>query len=297
MKFALYSDLHYRSTVPEARLDDYLSNQDKLITWLSEEFKDYIHIVGGDVTHYPRERSEPLTFAIELAKKVPVMYGVWGNHDLLYHSMELRHKTTLGALETIGKFKSLSEEPTVFAETADFGPVYVYGYHYGDEIKHITRPRKGTTIAVYHGMVLQGPDPFVSGHQAVDLLSEYPEYDIILTGDNHKQFVVTDGERVLINPGSLKRDNADQVDHRPMVFTFDAETNIMDRIPVPVDDDILDRAHLDAVVQRNERLEKLADRFKEAKEITLDFYDNVLSYLKENDVEDGAELRVLEWIS
>jgi predicted phosphodiesterase len=302
MKFVLYADAHFRSTVPEARLDDYLANQDKTMKWLKEEFYDYTHIVAGDIVHLARERSEPLTFAYELSLKLPHMVGVWGNHDLLYHNRELTHKTTLGMLERMGIFTALPDDgtPVVFAEEDTFGPVRIFGFHYGQEMEKPKLPkgkRNGTNIAVYHGMVLQEEDPHINGVTANELLENFPEYDIILTGDNHKQFVVVNDNRILINPGSLKRDNADQVDHNPMVFTYDSETNKVDRVPVPIEDDIIDREHLDVKIQRDERLEKLADKFQEARGITLDFYDNVVLYLKDNDVSDTTELRVLEWIS
>lgn len=302
MKFAMYADLHLRSTVPEARLDDYLKNQDAILSWLKTEFGDHVHIVAGDVFHLARERAEPLTFAYEMSMKLPKMYGVWGNHDLLYHNTELSHKTTLGILERMGVFTSLPNDdtPMVFGEDTAFGPVRIFGFHYGQEIAKIKRPegrQKGINIAVYHGMVLQEANPHVAGLMAKDILADHPEFDIILTGDNHKQFMVVDGDRVLINPGSLKRDNADQIEHRPMIFTYDSETNKVDRVPVPIDNDLLDREHLDVKEQRDERLEKLADKFQEARGITLDFYDNVIMYLKDNRVDDATELRVLEWIS
>lgn len=298
MKFVMYGDMHLRSTVPEARLDDYLANQDAVLKWLRETFSDHIHLCSGDVFHLARERSEPLTFAYEMARKLPEMHGVWGNHDLLYHSPEMKHKTTLGIMELINKFHSLpSGEPLVFAEDDAFGPVRVYGFHYGEEITHNKNYRKGTSIAIYHGMVLDEENAHVKGLMGRDILNEFPEYDIILTGDNHKQFVIADDSRVLINPGSLKRDNADQVDHVPFVFTYDSETNKVDKFSVPIENDILDREHIEIKEQRDERLEKLSERFQEAKDITLDFYDNVMSYLESNEVRDETKLRVLEWIS
>jgi len=296
MKFMFYADAHLRSTVPEARLDDYLANQDALLLWMKETFSDYVHLSAGDTVHLARERAEPITFATEMCKKIPPFYGIWGNHDLLYHNYDLRNKTTLGILSMVGVFNEIID-PVVFAEDDSFGPVTVYGYHYGQEIQHVNKGRKGINIALFHAMVMQEPHPHIEGYLAEDLLKEFPEYDIIITGDNHKQFVVSYDGRVLINPGSLKRDNADQVDHVPRIFTYDAETNEVGSVAVPTDNDIIDREHLDVVEQRDSRLEALSEKFKEARNITLDFYDNVIMYLRENDVSDGAELRVLEWIS
>lgn len=297
MKIVMYADQHFRSDKPEARLDDYQNTQDKLIDWLDTEFKDHIHICAGDVVHRARERKDQIGFALYLASKLHPFYGVAGNHDLLYHSMDLIDKTTLGVLERAGVYKPLSHEnPLVLKDDSYLETVYVHGFHYGEEIQHAPKLRSGVRIAVYHGMVTQTEEPFLKGITAPQLLKEFPEYDIILTGDNHKQFIVVDGDRAVINPGSLKRDNADQADHVPRVFVFDPTNKTMTAVDVPTDDDVLDRTHLEIVEQRNERLEHLTEKFTEARSITLDFHENVINYLAENDVDDDVELTVLEWL-
>lgn len=290
-KFLMCADLHFRSTVPEARLDDYLENQDKLIEWLrSYEEKGYIILCSGDVVHYPRERARPIHFANYLYNKLPKMIGALGNHDLLYHKQELLSETTMGLLVDAGKYDTRSQR---------IDNVELNIFHYGQEIEHTVKNKAletTTRIAIYHGMVTQEPNPFFEGEVAENLLDKFPEYDIILTGDNHEGFVVAKDDRVLINPGSLKRDTASQIEHKPFVYLFDSDTKKLEAVPVPIENDIISRDHLEKKQERDERLEKLSDKFVEVQDITLDYRQNIFEALKVNKITEEVELRLLKWM-
>jgi predicted phosphodiesterase len=48
-------------------------------------------------------------------------------------------------------------------------------------------------------------NPAIDYILADDLLNELSNFDVIITGHNHKHFIVQQGNRILINPGSLSR--------------------------------------------------------------------------------------------
>lgn len=292
MKIAMIGDLHFRSTVPEARLDDYLDNQDKLIKFLKKISEDHTIICSGDVVHRARERQDALGFTNYLIDTLPYMWGILGNHDLLDHSFSQLNKTTMGTLINASSYGLLSADTVLELERG----VYAYGFSYGVEIQHNKVYKDNTNIAVYHGMVMEEPNDFFDGHIALDLLKEFPEYDIILTGDNHKGFVVEHEGRILINPGSLKRDTADQIDHVPYVYTYDTITKKLDKIPVPIENDIISRDHLEAKKERDARIEALSEKFGEVRTINLDYFDNVINFMKQTKVEDWTQDRVKEWM-
>ena len=56
-------------------------------------------------------------------------------------------------------------------------------------------------------------------------LEKQKEFDLILTGDNHQSFCITSNGRWLLNPGSMMRMRADQVDHNPIVGIYDTLEN------------------------------------------------------------------------
>jgi predicted phosphodiesterase len=291
-KFIMSSDPHLRPDTPEARLDDYLESQKKIIELLRHYVEDlgYIALCSGDVTHRARERKEPVTFVNFLLENLPLMYGVEGNHDELYHSSDHLRHTTLGSLVFANKYKRIEHEV--------FGNVHVYGYGYGKKIQHVGRgnAQDFVNIAVYHGMVLQERNPFFDGLIAEDILKEFPEYDIILTGDNHKTFVVSLDNRVLINAGSWKRDSVDQIDHKPVMFTFDSFTRKIDIVPIPTDNDIISTEHIEKEKARNERLETLSDTFKEVRNITLDYENNLYNFYEENKTEQDVQRKIETWM-
>jgi len=294
MKFAFTADEHFRSTVPTSRKDDYLDNQHSLIMWLDELSKEYTLITSGDTVHHARERSKPIDFVNYLMKNLPHRYGVLGNHDLLYHSMDTLDSTTMGALIQAGKFTVMDASK----EIVKLDNVQFHGFSYGQEIKPPTH--KGysnvSNIAVYHGYVTEKPNEFIEGKVAIDLLKSFPQYDIILTGDNHQGFFVEYEGRVLINPGSLKRDNADQINHQPYVYTYDSVTKKVDRIPVDISKDVITKDHIEKEQERNERLETLSDKFLEVRGVTLDFQQNLVNFFEMNNTDFEIRSRVLEWV-
>ena len=287
-KIAMTADLHFRSTIPEARMDDYLENQDNLLKWLkSFENDGYRFLCSGDVVHFARERANPLGWVNYLYNHLPTMDGCLGNHDLLYHRIDNLPDTTMGMLIDSGRYS---------IENIMEKDYEVHFFHYGQRIQH-TKPKSSKTlIAVYHAMVTQEPNPFFEGEIAEDLLTEFPEYDIILTGDNHEGFVVAKDERVLINPGSLKRDTAAQIDHKPHIYLYDTETQELTATPVPIENDIISVDHIEKVKERDDRLEKLSDKFEEVRDVTLDYHENIMKAIEANSSRDDVELRILRWL-
>ena len=297
MKLAFFADEHFRSTVPVARTDEYLENQHKLILWLGELSKTHTIITSGDTVHHARERAKPLDFANYLIKYLPHRYGVLGNHDLLYHNRELLDSTTMGNLINAGKFTVIPPEGVSLEEN-----LFLYGYSYGDEIKHLKplnplmAKKLQTHIAVYHGYVSMEENPMIDGKVAKDILKEFPEYDIILTGDNHQGFIVIDDGRVLINPGSIKKDNADQMEHTPTYYTYDTVSRKIDYFAIPDFGTVLVRDYLEKEEIRNKRLDALGEKFEQVKEITLDFEENLNMFCEHNNVNPDVHARVLEWM-
>lgn len=300
MKILMGADFHFRSSPPEARLDDYLESQQALMDWLRDTSKGYdLFLNSGDIVDSARERKDPLGWANYLAKNIPIMTGVLGNHDLLYHTTDTLDSTTMGTLINFGKYNVLKE--LHFLDQAV--GLSIYGFSYGEEIKNCPKkpegvaPRKDhVNICVYHGMVMEEPNPFFGGLIAKDMLAEFSNYDIILTGDNHKTFIVENEGRVLINPGSLKRDNASQLEHKPVLFTFDTDLKIMDKIEVPIENDILSREHLTIEKERDERIEALGEKFKEVQNITLEYDKNLEEFFQINNTQEDIQCHIYKWM-
>ena len=129
------------------------------------------------------------------------------------------------------------------------------------------------------------------------LLKKFPEYDLILTGDNHKPFVVEYEGRYLVNPGSMMRTTAAQVDHTPRVYLWYAESNKIDIHYLPITDDVVSREHL-LPTKKKEENEKRMDSFitalKNKKELKFSFRDNMNASLKTDPPKEEVEVKILE---
>lgn len=293
MKYILTADNHFQYNQPICRIDDFISAQIEKLQFLREIRDDHNAIIlnAGDLTHKSRVVKQEL-FSM-LLTHLPVMYGVAGNHDLMYHNLQYLMNSAIGVVISAGLYKYISKEQPVQIEND-----IIYGFSYG---QHIEKPQKiGTnkTIAIWHNMIYENNNDFTfgDGHYAKDILKKFPEYDYILTGDNHKTFLVEHNNRYLINPGSLTRDDAAQIDHRPCVWLLDSTNNTIDPIYIPIRENVISTAHLDIKKDRDARLEAFVETVNSNYEIGLTFEKNLDNYLSVNDVSEDVKKIIYECI-
>jgi len=82
----------------------------------------------------------------------------------------------------------------------------------------------------------------------------------------------------LVNPGSLMRSSADQIDHKPRVYLWWAENNQVEPVYLPVEQDVIDRTHIESQEVKDRRMESYISRMSEDVEIGLSFEENLKSY-------------------
>jgi len=242
----LTADWHLREDVPICRKDDFLQEQSNKLTQIRKLQEKYncpvLH--AGDLFHHWKPSPSLLSLALEhLPNK---MFVVYGNHDLPQHNLDLSYKSGVYTL-------SLAEALTVLSET-----------HWGEEPEEgsIVFPGKAKA-AIWHVMTYSGQAPFpgCSDLPAEDLLLKYRNYDLILTGHNHKPFVEQTHDRILVNPGSLTRQTADET-HDPVVYLWYAENNTVR--PVNLSDqpagNVITREHIERQEDKQKRFEALINK-------------------------------------
>ena len=121
-------------------------------------------------------------------------------------------------------------------------------------------------------------------------VKKFPQYDLILTGDNHKPFVVEHEGRILVNPGSMMRTTADQIDHKPRVYLWDGER--VEPVYLPIAKDVISREHIDIGKDRDHRIGAYVDRLNTRYEIGLDFKKNMVDHFKANRTRKEIKERV-----
>jgi DNA repair exonuclease SbcCD nuclease subunit len=266
----LCSDIHLReqTETPTCRTDDWWIAQWRKVQFIVSLQRKYecpvIH--AGDLFDHWKPSPHLLSNAIA---NLPDMFAtIYGQHDLPQHNLELAYKSGINTLAEAGKLEILD------------------GVHFGQF------PTKETThnkILVWHTFNFQGKPPWLGCEAlpASKLLKKYPEYDLIVTGDNHQSFVEEYEGRICVNPGSMMRMTADQQDFRPSVYLWYAETNTVERVYLPIEPDVISREHIDRKQERDNRLEAFVSRLNTEWEADVSFEENVNRMMEENSTADS----------
>jgi DNA repair exonuclease SbcCD nuclease subunit len=267
----LTSDWHLREDTPICRIDNYWETQWKKVDFIKDLQQKYdcpiLH--AGDLFDYWKPSPYLLS---ETIKHLPKQfYTIYGQHDLPQHNLELMNKSGIYCLEKADKLETMDD------------------VHYGKEPRGISSICCGLPtqkILIWHVMNYQGkkPWPDCPSPSSVKLMKKYPNYDLIVTGDNHKSFVEEYESRLLVNPGSLMRMDADQTDHKPCIYLWYAKTNTVEKVLLPFEPDVISREHIERVEKRNERIEAFVNRLNDDWEGTVSFEENLKRFEESNNI-------------
>lgn len=266
----LTSDWHAREDTPVGRTDDYLAAFLRKVDFISDLQKQYQCLVfhAGDL--FDNWKPSPNLLRLMIEHIPDKFYTVYGQHDVPQHSLDLVHKCGINCLVSAGKVNVLE------------------GSHWGmvpgvNQIS-IEVPQVDKRILVWHRYTYQGTKAIFSKIQdnAHAILSKYP-FDLILTGDNHKAFVEhyidkDERVRVLVNPGSIMRMDADQIDFKPRVYLWNAELNTVTPVYLPIEEGVISRTHLIKKAERESRLDAFINQLDTEFEGVADFEKNLETF-------------------
>lgn len=261
----LTADWHLRDTQPVCRTDNFWEAQWKKVQFilnLQNEHKCPI-IHAGDFFHTWKTSPYLLSKTMEhMNSKYPFL-TVYGNHDLPQHNLELAHKSGLHTLCMAGKLITLP------------------GGHWGD-IPAEVPVHQGVAVCHIFTYADKVSWPGCTAPSAKQILKKYPQYKLIVTGDNHTPFVVQYKDRLLVNPGSITRQTTDQQEHRPKVFLWYEETNDVVVMYLPIEKGVVTREHMAEKEARDERMEAFISKLKEEWDTTISFEQNMKEFLATN---------------
>ena len=299
MKFLLTGDIHSRVDQPIAIKTDYIEYQTKVFQWLDNLAKEYQAqiLCSGDVVHKANNR-----FTNELAHflmdNMPIMIGIAGNHDEPNHSLELMKNATLSQVIRQGKYYFIDDEIelrlnnhaketyAIIKEYLDNEGISLHGFSFGKQITIPTELTK-TNIAIYHGMVLDKKSKFLKGHDASILFKSFPEYELILTGDNHKKFIRKEKGRYLVNPGSLFVDDLSQNNYQPSVYLYDTDDRSLEEINVPLFDLEWNEDHIDDQKKKKD-FSAFVNVVNKDYDVKLDFKQTMENIITTNNIETNV---------
>ena len=289
----LTADIELRSFQPTCRTDDHWQAQERKIKWLKRLAKRHgCPILDAGDLFDKKMKSHPshelLCWAIE---NLPTpFYTIPGNHDLPGKSIENYSNSAMAVLEKSGIVN--------YCLNDDFDGIMLTGFPWGAKLES---PGRGfgeyRSVALVHAMVYEEFEPFPGcvGYSAKELMSLLPDFDLIVSGHNHQTFVREEKGRILVNPGSLMRNDADQVDHKPCVFLWYAEDNTIEQIFVPIEEGVISRDHIDVKKEKDNRLDAFVEKLGEQIVTGINFHENLVAAVADEAVSAGVENKVWKY--
>jgi len=291
----LTADIELRAFQPTCRTDDHWAAQERKIKWLCQlqMENDNCPIFDAGDLFDKRYKSNPshelLGWAMEnLPEK---FYTIPGNHDLPGKSIDNYSNSAMAVLERAGFLTALIDGYTII------GPGYsLTGYPWGFEIKNKIFAHSDIVkkVALVHAMVYEEFEPFPGcvGYSAKEVMDLLPDFDLIVCGHNHQTFTREKDGRVLVNPGSLMRNDADQIDFKPSVFLWFADTNTIKRVYVPIEEGVINRDYIDIKKAKENRLDAFVEKLGEQVVSGINFHDNLEAAVSDDLIAQGVRDKV-----
>lgn len=295
MKFLVTGDWHIDNFSIKTRKDNVLAaGMDKIgqIMQIAKSHNVAAILQPGDIFESHKANDFLKQYIINFLKsemaKVPV-YSVFGNHDLRYHSSNINN-TPLKVLDAAGVVRILKDMPLIYPQDR----VFIYGASWFEDIPIPNPKLQGTNILVLHKMIVDSKiwEGQVDHTYGKILLKKY-NYDLIVSGDNHKHFIMHSGigssigKKLLINCGSLLRTRIDQEDHRPCVYVYNTNPQegapVLEQVYLVIDkfENVIRVEEAVKIKAESERLKKFVDALKVDTKLTgINYRRNIKDWLK-----------------
>lgn len=277
-KYIVSADWHLRDDRPLCRKDvNWLGQQEDDLTFIVNEAnkRDAELIIAGDVYDVPRVSPSVSNMLVQVLSKATVpVHIIAGNHSLQYHNQENLMNSSIGALSLL---ENLGIRYYECVDNSEDG-IFEHAVQISDEITIIhtlTFPNKDS---VPFGAKAQAPE---------DLFKKYPT-KYLITGDYHRNFLASENDRLLINPGCINIQTADMLDYQPVIYYLDTDTSFVDVISIPVNREVLTDNHLTEKKERDNRITSFIETVKKHGMISLSFEDNLRKAITLNNVDSNV---------
>lgn len=267
--------MHLRETRPRARMDDYWETQWRKVIFirdLQQKYEcDVVH--SGDLFDKPKPSPYLLTYAFNFLPEH--FWTIYGQHDLPNHNINLSDKSGINTLSTPN-------------HKVHILPMGHWGTDPAEQI-HGAWTIRNRRVFVWHHLTYKDTKPFPkhvgpSAFRILKKLGTELDLDLIVTGDNHIPFVEELDGRLLVNPGSMMRMDADQIDHKPRVYLWYAETNTVEPVYLPIEQGVISREHIEKTQERDGRLHAFISGLNKDWKVKMNFKINLKEFLNTNKI-------------
>lgn len=271
----LTGDWHLREDQPVCRTDNFEEAQWKKLKFIYDlQIKHRCPVLhSGDLFHHWKSSPSLLYKTMEC---LPIDFrSVIGNHDVPQHSLDLVTKSGIGVLD-----KAID------------GDLLFDGCHFGQipTEPSVLIGESKRSVLVWHIMTYQAKEPYPGcpAPKASKILRQYPDYDLILTGDNHQPFVEEYQGRILVNPGCITRQTTAFTDFKPRVYLYYAETNTVEAVFLPIVENVISRDHIDKTQNRDERIDAFVSKLTGEWDTGVSFEENLERFAVINEIRESV---------
>lgn len=241
MKFILISDFHFTSKKSRSRIDNILlSSKIKFDYILKKTNKINASIIfAGDLFNSPRDINGLFAFLSILYKYSNVkLFTIWGQHD--QYGRNNKVPTNIGILKKSNIIKILNNKPHKIDN------INLYGCSWNEKIPKIKNNSSVNILSIHASISTIGLWSKHKYIKAKHLLKE--NYDLILCGDIHRDFIYKKDNQIICNTGPIMRLEANQFNlkHNPKFYIYDTKTKKLETkyIPCKSSIEVLKKEHL-----------------------------------------------------
>ena len=274
----LCSDAHLREDTPTCWIGDFQQEQWGSLMCIKalQDIHDCVVLHAGDLFDHWKPSPWLISMTIEHLPKH--FFTIYGQHDLPQHNWELREKSGIYTLEKAGILKVLSYGHWGRTPEDDNFDCFAIHLNKVDIVRRI--------YTWHHMTYITPPFPGASEGQATAILRKYPQYDLIVTGDNHQSFATEYKGRLLVNPGSMTRQTAAQIDFQPRVALWYADTNTIEWVNLPIAENAITREHIEVKERRDERIDAFISRLDNDWKAGMSFTENLEAFFNKNNTRE-----------
>jgi DNA repair exonuclease SbcCD nuclease subunit len=141
-----------------------------------------------------------------------------------------------------------------------------------------------SNILLWHTMTWdeEHPYPGSTDSPAWKLFEKYMQFKLMIIGHNHKRFVIEEDGRLLVNPGGIVRQKADETDDEPRVYLYYENENKVAPVYLPYEKNAISRQHIEQKQERDERITAFVERLDTEWDNELSFEQNLEKFKNEN---------------
>lgn len=276
-KYIVSADWHLRDDLPLCRKDiDWLRQQEEDSTFIVNEAnkRNADLLIAGDLYDVPRVSPSVSNMLVNVLSKATVpIHIIAGNHSLQYHNQANLMSSSIGALSLL---ENLGIHYYVCDDNSKDG-IFEHAVKISDD------------ITIIHTLTFPNKDsiPFGAKAQAPEDLFKKHDTKYLITGDYHRNFLTSENDRLLINPGCINIQTADMLDYQPVIYYLDTDTDFVDIINIPVNRNVLTDNHLTEKKERDNRITSFIETVKKHGTLSLSFEDNLRKAIALNNVDSN----------